>query len=172
MVAPKPAVDAPRSQCCSRLASPDTERPRTLRARDAAPGCGIARQRIPDILITGRVLEHWHTGSMTRRAEVLTLDPHPWCGTYPEDIDGKSARRIGWWCCSRPARGSIVLEVRDEGQRGSVFAASLRGKAANLLPSLRSTLSARSWSRNRHCNCVSHAELPRAIAKKNRFHLP
>jgi len=40
----------------------------------------------PYILITGRQLEHWHTGSMTRRATVLdSLEPEPWIAINPRD---------------------------------------------------------------------------------------
>ena len=39
------------------------------------------------VLITGRQLEHWHTGSMTRRASVLdTLEPVPVVSVHPTDL--------------------------------------------------------------------------------------
>jgi formate dehydrogenase major subunit len=42
----------------------------------------------PFALITGRVLEHWHTGAMTRRAGVLdALEPVPTVGLNPADLD-------------------------------------------------------------------------------------
>jgi formate dehydrogenase alpha subunit len=45
----------------------------------------------PLILTTGRVLEHWHTGSMSRRSEVLdTLNPHGAVDINPDD-----ARNLG-----------------------------------------------------------------------------
>ena len=41
----------------------------------------------PFVLITGRVLEHWHTGAMTRRAGVLdALEPVPTISIHPEDL--------------------------------------------------------------------------------------
>ena len=45
------------------------------------PGC-----RLPLVLITGRQLEHWHTGSMTRRASVLdAIRARAWNGwTTPQ----------------------------------------------------------------------------------------
>ncbi|HKW81752.1 MAG TPA: formate dehydrogenase subunit alpha [Casimicrobiaceae bacterium] len=77
----------------------------------------------PFVLITGRQLEHWHTGSMTRRARVLdTIEPSPVASINPQDlaqlgIDPGSAITIA----SR--RGSITLSARaDEGTpRGAVF---------------------------------------------------
>ncbi|WP_333833787.1 formate dehydrogenase subunit alpha [Rubrimonas sp.] len=45
----------------------------------------------PFILITGRQLEHWHTGSMTRRASVLdALEPEATCSLNPRTL-----RRLG-----------------------------------------------------------------------------
>ena len=41
----------------------------------------------PFILITGRQLEHWHTGSMTRRASVLDeLEPEANCSLHPRTL--------------------------------------------------------------------------------------
>jgi predicted molibdopterin-dependent oxidoreductase YjgC len=42
----------------------------------------------PVVLTTGRVLEHWHTGSMSRRARVLeTLAPRSRIDVNPEDAE-------------------------------------------------------------------------------------
>ncbi|MDO8346291.1 MAG: formate dehydrogenase subunit alpha [Rugosibacter sp.] len=41
----------------------------------------------PWVLITGRQLEHWHTGAMTRRATVLdALEPLPYINLHPDDL--------------------------------------------------------------------------------------
>lgn len=41
----------------------------------------------PFILITGRRLEHWHTGAMTRRASVLdAIEPVPVVDIHPDDL--------------------------------------------------------------------------------------
>ena len=48
-------------------------------------------QDYPMILTTGRQLEHWHTGSMTRRASVLdAVEPEANCSLHP-----KTLRRLG-----------------------------------------------------------------------------
>ena len=45
----------------------------------------------PMIMTTGRQLEHWHTGSMTRRAKVLdAVEPEANCSLHP-----KTLRRLG-----------------------------------------------------------------------------
>ena len=60
------------------------------------PASVIAPDDVPDeeypmILTTGRQLEHWHTGSMTRRASVLDgLEPEANCSLHPSTL-----RRLG-----------------------------------------------------------------------------
>jgi formate dehydrogenase major subunit len=45
----------------------------------------------PMVLTTGRQLEHWHTGSMTRRATVLdAVEPEANCSLHPDTL-----RRLG-----------------------------------------------------------------------------
>ncbi|HEX4522550.1 MAG TPA: formate dehydrogenase subunit alpha [Casimicrobiaceae bacterium] len=77
----------------------------------------------PFILITGRQLEHWHTGSMTRRARVLdTIEPSPVASINPEDL-AKLGVDPGDAITVASRRGSITLSARaDEGTpRGAVF---------------------------------------------------
>jgi formate dehydrogenase major subunit len=90
----------------------------------------------PMVLITGRQLEHWHTGSMTRRARVLdAIEPWP-----TVSMNGGDLRRLG----VRPGdvvtvqsrRGRVVLTVRrDDGTpAGAVFMPfAYHEAAANLL---------------------------------------
>lgn len=48
----------------------------------------------PMILSTGRVLEHWHTGVMTRRASVLDeIEPEAVAFMSPKDMRQLSLRR-------------------------------------------------------------------------------
>jgi formate dehydrogenase major subunit len=77
----------------------------------------------PFILITGRQLEHWHTGSMTRRARVLdTIEPSPVASINPDDL-AKLGVDPGGAITVASRRGSITLSARaDEGTpRGAVF---------------------------------------------------
>ncbi len=65
----------------------------------------------PLILTTGRLLEHWHTGSMTRRSKALhALQPEPFVEIHPDDgrdlgVTQDSLVRVS----SR--RGEITLKV-------------------------------------------------------------
>jgi formate dehydrogenase major subunit len=77
----------------------------------------------PFVLITGRQLEHWHTGSMTRRAEVLdAIEPSPVASLNAHDLQ---ALRItpGDPVTVTSRRGSISLAARaDNGTPpGTVF---------------------------------------------------
>jgi formate dehydrogenase major subunit len=77
----------------------------------------------PFVLITGRQLEHWHTGSMTRRAEVLdAIEPVPVASLHPDDLAALGAAP-GETITVASRRGSIALAARaDEGTpRGAIF---------------------------------------------------
>ena len=90
----------------------------------------------PFVLITGRQLEHWHTGSMTRRAGVLdAIEPEPTVSMHPLDLDALGAKG-GDVITVESRRGIISLYARaDDGTpRGSVFIAfAFYEAAANLL---------------------------------------
>jgi formate dehydrogenase major subunit len=90
----------------------------------------------PFVLNTGRLLEHWHTGSMTRRSRALDrIQPEPFVAINPQDL---AALRIepGHRVRVSSRRGSIELSTRaDPGvQVGSVFVPfHFREAAANVL---------------------------------------
>ncbi|HEX6703614.1 MAG TPA: formate dehydrogenase subunit alpha [Albitalea sp.] len=77
----------------------------------------------PMVLITGRQLEHWHTGSMTRRAAALdAIEPDPVVLVHPLDLEALGARP-GELVTIASRRGEVSLYARvDEGSpRGAVF---------------------------------------------------
>ena len=77
----------------------------------------------PMVLITGRQLEHWHTGSMTRRAAALDhLEPEPVASVHPLDLESLGVAPGGVLTLAS-RRGEIALYARaDEGMpRGAVF---------------------------------------------------
>ena len=66
----------------------------------------------PIVMSTGRLLEHWHTGSMTRRATVLdALEPTAEVHVSPEDLDALSAKG-GDMIAVETRRGRIELAAR------------------------------------------------------------
>jgi formate dehydrogenase major subunit len=77
----------------------------------------------PFVLITGRQLEHWHTGSMTRRASVLdALEPLATASMNGQDLSDIGLQ-AGDVLTIRSRRGEVALHVRrDDGTpRGAVF---------------------------------------------------
>jgi formate dehydrogenase major subunit len=77
----------------------------------------------PYVLITGRQLEHWHTGAMTRRASVLdAIEPQAVVYVHPLDLDAIGAK-AGDAVTVASRRGEIALAARaDDGTpRGTVF---------------------------------------------------
>ena len=77
----------------------------------------------PVVLITGRQLEHWHTGSMTRRTQVLDyIEPAPTVCIHPSDLESLNAV-AGDVLTVESRRGKVSLFARaDFGiQRGTVF---------------------------------------------------
>jgi nitrate reductase NapA len=79
----------------------------------------------PFWLCTGRVLEHWHTGSMTRRIPQLhRAMPRAFCEVHPDDAE-KLGLINGAKVKITSRRGSVTLLVsineRSVPQRGAVF---------------------------------------------------
>jgi formate dehydrogenase major subunit len=80
------------------------------------PPAEVPDKTWPFILITGRQLEHWHTGSMTRRASVLhALEPEPHASLHPATL-----RKLG----VKPG-GTIRLSTR----RGAIEVAARADRA-------------------------------------------
>jgi predicted molibdopterin-dependent oxidoreductase YjgC len=92
--------------------------PATLIRADEQPDA-----EFPWVLITGRQLEHWHTGSMTRRTEVLdAIEPAPVASVHPADLadDGRAARRRDHRLDA--TRRGRAVRARDDGMpRKAVF---------------------------------------------------
>ncbi|WP_333714708.1 formate dehydrogenase subunit alpha [Yoonia sp.] len=68
----------------------------------------------PMIMTTGRQLEHWHTGSMTRRSKVLdAVEPEANCSLHPSTL-----RRLGvepgGMVTLTTRRGSITIMARED----------------------------------------------------------
>ena len=66
----------------------------------------------PQVLITGRQLEHWHTGAMTRRARVLDeLEPEAVATLAPAEL-ARLGIEPGQWISITTRRGRIALAAR------------------------------------------------------------
>ena len=68
----------------------------------------------PMVLITGRQLEHWHTGSMTRRSTVLdAVEPEANCSLHPSTLR-KLGVAPGGMLRLETRRGSVLVMARED----------------------------------------------------------
>ncbi len=90
----------------------------------------------PFVLITGRQLEHWHTGSMTRRATVLdAIEPMATASMCGADL-AEMGLTAGDVITVQSRRGEVAIHVRrDDGTpQGAVFMPfAYHEAAANLM---------------------------------------
>jgi formate dehydrogenase major subunit len=92
------------------------------------PAQFITADELPDaeyplVLMTGRLLEHWHTGAMTRRAGVLdAIEPVATISMHPDDMVSIGAQP-GDPIALQTRRGEIVAIARRDSAtpRGVVF---------------------------------------------------
>ena len=68
----------------------------------------------PMILTTGRQLEHWHTGSMTRRSKVLdAVEPEANCSLHPDTLK-RLGVEPGEMVLLKSRRGEITIMARAD----------------------------------------------------------
>lgn len=103
---------------------------------DYLPAAELPDDEYPFVLNTGRLLEHWHTGSMTRRSKALdAIQPEAFCEMHPDDLADLGIEDGGWVTLAS-RRGSITLQARPSTRtaRGNVFIPfHFREAAANVL---------------------------------------
>ena len=111
-------------------------RGRIVPANVLLPRRGAPTRNYPYVLSTGRVLEHWHTGSMTRRSAVLDeLEPEAMAFLAPRELERLGIER-GDMIRVSTRRGVIELKVRADSDvpDGMVFMPFCYAEAAaNLL---------------------------------------
>src|SRR2546423_3488332 len=111
---PSNAPDTPAHAVVSSDAFPRPRKPGKRAAAKLTPPAEVPDADFPFVLTTGRQLEHWHTGAMTRRATTLDLlEPSAVAslsrgeiiklGIAPGDLIRVTTRR-----------GSIELAVRQD----------------------------------------------------------
>ena len=100
------------------------------------PAKELPNEEFPMVLNTGRLLEHWHTGSMTRRSYALdTIAPRAEVYLHADDA-ARIGVRDGEMARVRSRRGSITLHVKVSAREapGNCFIPfHFREAAANLL---------------------------------------
>jgi formate dehydrogenase major subunit len=135
---PCPAPDEPGADIVYGDGFPtESGRGRLVPAEYSPPGEPVDDD-YPMVLTTGRQLEHWHTGAMTRRAGILdTLEPEAIACLSPADL-GRLGVQGGDRIRVETRRGAIETQVRvdDAVPRGMVFIPFCFAEAAaNILTS-------------------------------------
>ncbi|MDV6319387.1 formate dehydrogenase subunit alpha [Chromohalobacter sp. HP20-39] len=120
---PCPAEDAPGADVVFSDAFPTASGRATFTPTRPLPPDESIDDDYPTVLITGRQLEHWHTGSMTRRTRVLDdLEPEAVASLAPSEL-GRLRLSPGEPVTITTRRGSITLKTRADPlmQQGMVF---------------------------------------------------
>ncbi|WP_280538840.1 formate dehydrogenase subunit alpha [Chromohalobacter sp. 11-W] len=120
---PCPAEDAPGADVVFSDAFPTASGRATFTPTRPLPPDEPIDDDYPTVLITGRQLEHWHTGSMTRRTRVLDdLEPEAVASLAPSEL-GRLRLSPGEPITITTRRGSITLKTRTDPlmQQGMVF---------------------------------------------------
>ncbi|HXG79619.1 MAG TPA: formate dehydrogenase subunit alpha [Methyloceanibacter sp.] len=123
VIYPCPAPDHPGEAVVFADGFPTQSRRAKLVPADILPPAEVPDDQYPLVLMTGRQLEHWHTGAMTRRANVLdALEPGPTASLHPRTL-AEYGIKPGETVRVTTRRGSIELTARaDLGVReGAVF---------------------------------------------------
>jgi len=90
---------------------------------DILPPDEVPDEDYPMVLSTGRMLEHWHTGAITRRSDILdSLEPEAVACLHPADLEGQGLEP-GDRIRVRSRRGAVELVARADRDvaRGMVF---------------------------------------------------
>jgi formate dehydrogenase major subunit len=115
--------------------------PTTSGRANLVPAPYTGAEELPDgsypfVLITGRQLEHWHTGAMTRRARVLdAIEPSAVASMNPADLERLGVLPGNYMTLSS-RRGQVVVAARADSDvgEGHVFLPfCYHEAAANLL---------------------------------------
>jgi formate dehydrogenase major subunit len=123
IIYPCPAPDHPGEPIVFGEGFPTKNGRAKLVPADVLPPAEKSDRDYPLVLITGRQLEHWHTGAMTRRAEILDLiEPSATASLHPATL-GRFGVTPGEMIKVTTRRGSIELMARaDRGiQEGVIF---------------------------------------------------
>jgi formate dehydrogenase major subunit len=133
---PAEATDKPGAEIIFATGFPTQSGRARIVPANVTPPDEVPDDAFPMVLSTGRVLEHWHTGSMTRRASVLDdIEPEATAFLNPSEL----ARRgviPGGMVRVETRRGAIAIKVRADRDvpAGMVFIPFCYAEAAaNLL---------------------------------------
>ena len=134
---PCPTVDHPGTRYLYEKDFPRGDRAKFVGFEQGKPADELPNRRFPLILNTGRILYHWHGGTITRRAHgLLARAPVLQVAVNPDDCDTYGLNS-GDKVCIKSRRGQmeaevLVSETMDSGQIFVPFV-KLQEQAANFL---------------------------------------
>jgi len=111
---PCEAPDAPGSEILFAESFPTEDGRAKIVPTDLVPPDELPDDDYPLVLTTGRLLEHWHTGAMTRRATVLEdIEPEPTVAMHPRQMRDLGLE-AGDMVTVATRRGEIALKARRD----------------------------------------------------------
>ncbi len=134
---PCPSPDHPGSPYLYADSFPRGPRARFVGFHQQAAAAELPNKRFPLILNTGRILYHWHGGTLTRRAPgLLARSPELQVAVHPADAE-RNGIRDGEWVRVRSRRGDLEgrAQVTEMVKQGEIFVpfVKLAKHAANFL---------------------------------------
>ncbi|MGR3289943.1 MAG: formate dehydrogenase subunit alpha, partial [Paracoccaceae bacterium] len=111
---PAKSVDKPGSAVIFHDGFSTATGPAKIVPADLLPPDELPDAEYPLVLTTGRLLEHWHTGAMTRTSDALNAqEPVAVVSMHPRDI-GKMGFERGQLVTVETRRGAITLTLRAD----------------------------------------------------------
>lgn len=123
VVYPADGPDVPGNEIVFSSGFPTTDGRGRIVPADLLPPAEVPDLEYPLVLTTGRLLEHWHTGAMTRRAGVLNaIEPYGIAAMNPHEIKRRGLTQ-GDIISVETRRGSVeaILRADREVADGMVF---------------------------------------------------
>jgi formate dehydrogenase major subunit len=120
---PADAPDRPGNEVIFAQGFPTADGRGKIVPADLLPPDEVPDEDYPLVLTTGRLLEHWHTGAMTRRAGVLdAIEPEGIAAMNPREIERRGLRQ-GMTVRIETRRGKVeaLLRADREVADGMVF---------------------------------------------------
>jgi formate dehydrogenase major subunit len=123
VIYPADAEDKPGNEIIFSTGFPTEDRRARIVPADLLPPDEVPDEEFPLVLTTGRLLEHWHTGAMTRRAGMLNaIEPRGIAAMNPREI-AKRGLSQGDMITIETRRGTVeaLLRADREVADGMVF---------------------------------------------------
>jgi formate dehydrogenase major subunit len=123
VIYPADGPDVPGNEVVFTSGFPTSDGRGRIVPADLLPPAEVPDGEYPLVLTTGRMLEHWHTGAMTRRAGVLNaIEPYGIAAMNPYEIE-RQGLGIGDVISVETRRGTVeaILRADREVADGMVF---------------------------------------------------